>query len=250
MPIKNHKSGIYMILSKANNKVYVGQSSSLTTRWKYHKWELVNNKHKNRHLQKAFNIYGLENFEYKILEYCEEDTINEREKYWIAHYESTDAKYGYNFQSGGRESNKGKTFSEETRLKMSKSQKGRKLTEEHKRKLSISKKGTHRDDETKEKIGKYQKGKPKFNKVYPTKEMIKDVSEYITFKEFSKKYKTSEAWRRIREDIGISGKIKNKCIRITASPEMVDDVKNGISRRKFAEKYGSERVWTRLRNGL
>jgi len=41
---------------------------------------------------------GLENFSFEILEQCERDYLNEKEKYYISLYQSD--KYGYNSNAG------------------------------------------------------------------------------------------------------------------------------------------------------
>lgn len=65
------KIGIYSIINKINNKLYIGSTSdSFRKRWNLHKHHLRNNKHKNSHLQYAWNKYGEENFEFVILKSC------------------------------------------------------------------------------------------------------------------------------------------------------------------------------------
>lgn len=72
---------------------------------------------------KAFNKYGIENFEYIIIEECENCNMSEREKYWIKHYDSYNS--GYNMTIGGEalfgENNPfyGKTHTIETKQKLS-----------------------------------------------------------------------------------------------------------------------------------
>ena len=102
--------GIYLIRNKANNKVYVGQSVDIKQRWYNHKRELRNGTHYNEHLQKAYNKYGKENFEFKIIEYCTEEELDELESKWIKEFDSMNCNKGYNSESGG---NKNKRFSEE-----------------------------------------------------------------------------------------------------------------------------------------
>lgn len=41
-------------------------------------------------------------FDLIILERCQnQQELDERERYWIAYYNSTDKRYGYNIESGG-----------------------------------------------------------------------------------------------------------------------------------------------------
>ena len=67
------KIGVYSIVNKLNNKQYIGSTSeSFRKRWNLHKYHLRNNKHKNSHLQYSWNKYGEENFEFIILEKCDD----------------------------------------------------------------------------------------------------------------------------------------------------------------------------------
>lgn len=136
--IVSHKSGIYSIINLIDGKKYIGQSKSLTTRWRQHKSDLKYNRHKNKHLQNAVDCYGIENFGYKILEECPIELRDEKERYWINYFNTVDRQYGYNNESGG---NLLKTFSEESRRKMSENAKKRTLSEETKRKIGEASKG-------------------------------------------------------------------------------------------------------------
>lgn len=54
-------------------------------------------------MQKAWNKYGEDAFEFKIIEFCEVNKLNEREQYWIDYYKCNHSKYrqGYNATDGG-----------------------------------------------------------------------------------------------------------------------------------------------------
>lgn len=110
------KSGIYLIKNKINNKVYVGQSNNFQNRKREHFNRLKNNNHTNEHLQKSWNKYGNENFEFIVLEECDINYLDEREIYWINYFNSTNNKFGYNLESGGHLNKK---LSEETKRKIS-----------------------------------------------------------------------------------------------------------------------------------
>jgi len=73
--------GIYEIKNKINGKKYIGSSIDLEKRIYHHKNVLKNNKHKNSHLQYAWNKYGEENFEFNILEYCDDKILELEQKY-------------------------------------------------------------------------------------------------------------------------------------------------------------------------
>ncbi len=61
--------GIYKITNKKNGKFYVGSSNNLDKRWKQHLYELLHKKHYNPYLQKTWNKYGKNIFNFEILEY-------------------------------------------------------------------------------------------------------------------------------------------------------------------------------------
>lgn len=111
------KGVIYKIENKVNGKVYVGQTiRSVKERFKCHKHRLKNNCHENEYLLNAWNRYGEENFKFEIIEYCDIDDIDEREKYWIDFYRKKNGVY--NIENGG---NFNKDIPKETRVKLSKS---------------------------------------------------------------------------------------------------------------------------------
>ena len=105
--------GIYMILNKVNNKVYIGQSVDIYKRWAKHKRELRNNKHDNDHLQKSWNRDGEQCFDFIILCECPQNKLNEMEQYYILCFNSKYREFGYNKDMGG----KAKTFIRETTKK-------------------------------------------------------------------------------------------------------------------------------------
>lgn len=88
--------GIYKITNLIDHKIYVGQSGNIRRRWVNHKIELNNNSHINRHLQYSWNKYGEKNFKFEIIEECSKSDLNDREKYWINYYNSSDRHYGFN----------------------------------------------------------------------------------------------------------------------------------------------------------
>ena len=114
-------AGIYLILNTINNKVYIGSSINIESRWYEHKWKLNKNRHGSKHLQATWNKYGKENFEFKIIEEILDKTkLIEREQYWLDFYKSYIRENGYNIRS---------IANSNLRIK---------LTEEHKRAIGLS----------------------------------------------------------------------------------------------------------------
>lgn len=89
-------SGIYAILNKLNNKIYIGSSKSIGSRLNEHKYDLIKNIHYNTRFQKAFLKYGLDNFKFILLEKCNESDLLIKEQYYIDLYRSYDKNFGYN----------------------------------------------------------------------------------------------------------------------------------------------------------
>lgn len=127
------KSGIYCIINKINNKIYVGQAKDLNKRHKEHRHTLKKGVHRNQHLQKAYNKYGKENFFFKILMYCSNDKLNENENFFIKVFNATSRDKGYNILEYATQN---PVETKEVREKISKANKGRPHTEEWKRKAS------------------------------------------------------------------------------------------------------------------
>ncbi len=109
-------SCIYIIKNTVNTKVYIGKAVCFVTRQKEHLRKLRLGKHVNKHIQSSYNKYGKDAFTFNILEECDNAVLDDREKYWIAFYDSTTDSKGYNLTYGGE----GGIGTKETREKQSK----------------------------------------------------------------------------------------------------------------------------------
>ena len=85
------KSGVYKLTNLVNNKIYIGQARDLENRKSCHK-----TKKNNSLISRAIFKYGWINFSWKILEFCEFDVLDKREKFYIEQFKSWDLKIGYN----------------------------------------------------------------------------------------------------------------------------------------------------------
>ena len=75
--------GIYKITNKINGKVYIGQSINIERRWQQEKRCAFNeNNHSyNSLLSRAFRKYGIDNFNFEVLEELKSEALNDREIY-------------------------------------------------------------------------------------------------------------------------------------------------------------------------
>ena len=91
--VKNVR-GIYKVTNKINGKVYIGQSVDIGRRWRQHMTA-----EDDSYFHKAIQKYGVENFEWEVIEQCKKKDLDEREIYWIEYYDSFNK--GYNCTKGG-----------------------------------------------------------------------------------------------------------------------------------------------------
>jgi group I intron endonuclease len=206
------KSGIYKITNRVNGKIYIGSAKSVSHRLSEHKWYLKNNNHENPHLQNAVNKYGLDNFDFSILEDVEQSKLLEREQYYLDLYKSYEEETGYNIRRKAK-SNLGLKHSKETIRKISENNKGknlgkhlgkdnpffgkkhleetkqklrRKRSIETRKKISECRKGMHLSEETKRKMSQSLKGKKPWNKGIPQTEETKEKIKQLALKRYRK----------------------------------------------------------------
>ncbi|PGA05603.1 NUMOD1 domain-containing DNA-binding protein [Bacillus mycoides] len=104
---------IYKATNMVNGKVYIGLTMQLfSERKKEHRKD---SKKKDNPFYRAIRKYGWTSFEWEIIDKADtREELNEKEKYWIANYDSYSSKRGYNATRGGDSFE----FTDETKLKM------------------------------------------------------------------------------------------------------------------------------------
>ncbi len=94
------RAAIYLIFNVLSKKAYVGYTEILGKRWANHRNRLRANKHKNLHLQSAWNMYGEGAFIFSVLEdlpsHLSKKEYEEIETKWVLFYESHKSEFGYN----------------------------------------------------------------------------------------------------------------------------------------------------------
>jgi group I intron endonuclease len=161
--------GIYSIVNKINGFEYIGSSKIVYKRIGYHFSALRGNRHTNVHLQHAFNKYGEEAFEIKLLEICTLDNLKNREEFYILNTPNR-----YNFIDKPTGPLRLPTPTEEHRKKISIANKGKKRTEEQRKRFSESHKGLKQSEESKQKrsVALKEFYSVEENKHFPTKESL------------------------------------------------------------------------------
>ena len=133
---------IYLITNCSNGKVYVGSSILPEHRWYLHRRDLEAGKHHSIHLQRAWNHWGAEQFQFSVIEEVEsEDLLIEREQHWLDHYQAACPAKGYNIVAVASKGGGGLPRSPESIERMRQKKLGCRHTAETKQKLSLAKRG-------------------------------------------------------------------------------------------------------------
>jgi group I intron endonuclease len=140
-------SGIYQILNKVNGKRYIGSSVNLRKRENAHLWHLKKDLHFNKHLQRAWSLYGVKAFTFEVLEYVSDiELLISREQHYI---DTLKPEYNLLPTAG---SMSGFKHSEESRQKISKIQLARYKDPKEREKTKEIHLGAKRSDETRQRI--------------------------------------------------------------------------------------------------
>lgn len=158
------KSGVYAIRCLKNGQTYIGSSSRVEYRMKEHRKNLKLGHHFCKHMQSAYNSYGHDKFAFFVLERVSNDSLIEREQFWLDTIRSQEGASVYNYKPIV-DSCLGMKLSEEAKQKISLSKlgkpwteerkqkaRGRKLTEEHKKNISLAGKKLYTSEEYKVKM--------------------------------------------------------------------------------------------------
>lgn len=165
-------TGIYEIRNTINGKRYVGSAVLFKKRWKEHVRQLSDSRHHSVVLQRAWDRYGSEAFEFKPIIYCDRANLIMYEQiamdallpeYNVAPRAGSQLGFRMREEAKAKMSEAakrtrnftGKTHSEESRAKISASRMGKgggPMSEERKAKIGAAHKGRIISDEQRAKI--------------------------------------------------------------------------------------------------
>lgn len=187
-------------------------------------------------LYNSFKKHGVENHKFEVIEECELQNLNDRERYWQDYYDVI--KMGLNCKLTTSNSKSG-YLSKETKIKISKSKKGVKMSEETVFKIKLRMNTNHpmagrfHTKESKIKMSKAHKGSfMREDSKRKRKETIKNrcpVYDLLCRTNLSyslKNIKRTDSWR-----LNISNSLKGKVVS--------DEVKNKISKTLKGKLVGS-----------
>ena len=217
-------SCVYTITNIKNNKVYVGKTHHFYSRKSQHRRALFENKHFNKHLQRAWNIYGESSFVFEILEEYPIEYLYAMEHYWCNMLDSFNYEKGYNerpthpLNKGSnsikmreqlRQINLGKKASPEAKLKMSLAKLGKVTSTETKLKMSIARKGKSCSEETKQKmsINRYNNPLKSFLGKKHSEELAKQIAEHrkVSIIQYSLNMQIIKEWKSSKDACDILG---------------------------------------------
>jgi len=152
--------GIYAIrcMADGKNTTYIGQAGrTISKRWNAHRKDLKENRHFNKHLQNAWNLYGESGFDFIILENAPSEILVDKEQYWL---DKTKELFPiYNFGKVARNPMLGETHTDSARKKMSESRIGKHYSYEHRCNMSRAAMGHPVSEKTKQAVSRAAKAR-------------------------------------------------------------------------------------------
>jgi len=162
---------IYLVKNQQNRIVYIGQQIGTKSINGYKGSGLL--------LNRAYKKYGENYFKREIIEYCNIDELNDKEKLYIKQY-NTKFPHGYNLTEGG-DGMKGYQYTNDQKQNISKSKVGQKYPKEHGEKIRQSKLGKKRDQNTINKIIQTKASKHNIQPNLNLKGQYKSNSQKLVF---------------------------------------------------------------------
>ena len=112
-------AGVIYKITNPSDKIYIGCTIDFKRRLSEYRRLSINGQVK---IYNSLSKYGFDKHVFEIIEECDEDTLHEREIYWIKYFNCIEE--GLNIRLGNRTG----SLTEDTKAKISKALKGRKNT--------------------------------------------------------------------------------------------------------------------------
>ena len=94
-------SAVYKITNTVTNDFYIGSSNNIKRRWNEHKRQSIWNEQPNKQLYQDMQKFGVDKFEFEVLEIVEADKLKEAEQQFIEKLKPTYNNYnakGWNIE--------------------------------------------------------------------------------------------------------------------------------------------------------
>jgi hypothetical protein len=92
-----NQPGIYMFINRVNKKIYIGKATNLKQRLRsYTDVKSLTKAAPSSMIARSILKFGMENFSYTIIEHCEKELLNKRERFYIFTF-----KPHYNIRKAG-----------------------------------------------------------------------------------------------------------------------------------------------------
>lgn len=229
--------GIYKIINVKDGKYYLGSTNNFDNRKKYHFRYLKQNKHWNKHLQHAYNLYGKDVFKFikeKIVDdnICDDDLLLIEQQYIDDIFKTNIPSYNICKIAGKPPSRKGSHPV---------------ITEEHKKKIAMQKGWKHTKD-ARQKMSQHRKGKT-WEEIYgdeQAKQKRKETSERFkgnTFNSMKGKH-LPEQWKsnisKALKGVKISECCKQATSKAKSKPVVQIDKKTNKEVNEFSSAKAAE----------
>jgi len=135
---KYSRPGVYIICHLPSGRKYVGQAANMYSRWTVHRHHLKKGTHHCTYLQRAWNKYPEQEFEFRAIQFGTVDNLDELETKWYNRFRGS----LFNIKPPGK-CGRGYTMSLESRLKLSRSAKLISNTDEQRKMRSERTKRMH-----------------------------------------------------------------------------------------------------------
>jgi group I intron endonuclease len=95
--------GIYRLYNKVTGKSYVGKSKNIEKRMIQHRTCIKRKKivasSAYEYMHEDYKKYGMESFDYEVLEECLLDELDTREQHWMQKFDVFNIEKGYNIDA-------------------------------------------------------------------------------------------------------------------------------------------------------